>query len=38
MEGTDKERRLILSGSEAGHLKRLRVEKRDIGQLRMRTM
>ena len=28
----------MLSGSEAGCLKRLRVEKRDISQLRMRTM
>ena len=28
----------MLSGSEAGHPKRLRVEKRDIGRLSMRTM
>jgi len=30
--------RLTLSGSEAGRLKRLRVEKRDISRLHMRTM
>jgi len=31
-------RRLMLSGSEAGRPKRLHVEKRDIGQLHMRTI
>jgi len=28
----------MLSGSKAGCLKRFRIEKRDIGRLRMRTM